>query len=66
MNNRPSPKECCCCGGPAFGLQWFNRDIGYGICRKCVEWQRSRGVPESDIRMSCGDEGIHWGVQGHE
>jgi hypothetical protein len=54
---------CACCGGNAYGRQWWNQDTGYGVCRKCVEWMRSRGETEAYIRDCYGVEGIHWGVK---
>lgn len=39
---KPKPKilklECCCCGclAPAY-KQWWNRDTGYGACKRCFD-----------------------------
>jgi len=52
---------CCCCGESAGKwAQWFNRDTGYGVCAKCVEWVRSRGESESEIRSNYGIEGVNY------
>lgn len=55
--------SCCCCGEDA-GLwqQWFNRDTGYGMCVKCIEWlRRENRASEKEIRDLYGIEGINWG-----
>jgi len=62
--------ECCCCGGLTRGRQWWNRDTGYGICSKCIQWLRTsrksdRDDPresEEQIRDYYGIEGIHFNV----
>lgn len=50
---------CSCCGGPARGRQWWNRDAGYGLCPKCAEWIATR-EPASEIRSSYGVAGYHY------
>lgn len=53
--------ECCCCGEPAGRWeQWWNRDTGYGICRRCVDWQAARGMSAEEIRELYGIEGRHY------
>lgn len=63
-NARPEPtksrKTCACCGGEAYGAQWWNRDTGYGICAKCVDWQLSRKTSPAEILNLYGVEGINW------
>jgi len=54
--------ECNCCGrnAPAY-KQWHNRDIGYGMCRRCIKSIRSKKqMTEEEIKSSYGVEGIHW------
>lgn len=60
---------CCCCGEATRGRQWWNRDTGYGICPKCIEWLRKpterTGKPresEEQIRDYYGVEGVHFNV----
>lgn len=56
--------ECCCCG--EYAGKWeqhWNQDTHYGICVKCVEWQRGRGTSEAEIADLYGKEGVNWGVQ---
>ena len=61
--------ECCCCGGDAGRWsQWHNRDTGYGVCTKCVDWiktrQRSNEADRPDdaeILRLYGQEGVNWG-----
>jgi hypothetical protein len=52
--------ECCVCGAHTMGRQWWNRDIGYGICSPCVQFVRKHGETEVDIRSNYGIEGIHY------
>ena len=56
---------CCCCGGPAPATaQWSNRDTGFGMCGRCIDWLRTRGVPEAEIVFLYGHEGTHWLAEG--
>ena len=57
--------ECCCCGESTRGRQWWNRDTGYGICRKCIAWLRERNTPEAEITDLYGQEGVHFDVDEH-
>jgi len=54
---------CCCCGNRTSGKQWFNRDKGYGLCKKCLTWIKAKGdeSPE-EIEKSYGVEGVHCGI----
>jgi hypothetical protein len=55
---------CCCCGEDAGRWQQhWNRDDGFGICVKCVNWQKSRGTTEVEIVDLYGKEGVNWGQQ---
>ena len=59
---RRRPLTCCCCGESAgTWQQWWNRDTGFGVCAKCVDWVRSRGESEQEIRSNYGVEGVNWG-----
>lgn len=52
---------CCVCGGDAGKWhQWWNRDTGYGICRRCVEWVVERGETAEQIRDYYGVEGVNY------
>lgn len=52
---------CCCCGGDGgYFEQHWNRDTGYGICARCVAWQRSRGTTEAEIADLYGREGVNF------
>ena len=53
--------ECCVCGDDAgrFEQHW-NRDTGYGICRRCVDWVRSRGETDAEILDLYGVEGVNY------
>ena len=66
MNRR---LECCCCGGDAGRWQqWHNRDTGYGVCAKCVDWIKTRPLlrevdrpDDAEILRLYGQEGVNWG-----
>ncbi len=53
---------CCCCGEMTRGRQWWNRDTGYGICSRCIAWQRSRGTDDAEIADLYGKEGEYFSV----
>ena len=57
--------ECCCCGQSTRGRQWWNRDTGYGICPPCIEYVKSHGETDAEIRDNYGIEGVHYGVSLH-
>ena len=61
--------ECSCCGSDAGRWQqWWNRDTGYGVCKRCVTWittrrpqtEENENMPEN-IKANYGIEGVHWG-----
>jgi len=55
---------CCCCGNYAGKWQqWWNRDTGFGICSRCIDWMKGRGKPEEEIKDHYGVENIHWGFE---
>ena len=70
MEMKPSPRgvqppvrrlECACCGADAGRWrQWYNRDTGYGVCRKCVDWLIGRGETADEIRDCYGISGVHY------
>lgn len=57
---------CCVCGDPAGRYQQhWNRDNGYGICRKCADWVQSpdRGrhrTGADEMRSLYGEAGINY------
>jgi len=53
--------ECCCCGESAGRWkQHYNRDTGYGICAKCIEWLTSRGESAEEIKSLYGTAGVNY------
>lgn len=66
MSTKTERLTCCCCGSATRGRQWPNRDTGYGICRKCVEWLRSDGMSDEEVIDLYGHDGLHWGVTSEE
>lgn len=63
----PTPRTltCCCCGGTSRGRQWFNQDMGYGLCPSCGDWIPSRPghqMTADDMERTYGKRGVHWDV----
>ena len=53
---------CCVCGGEAgHWQQHWNRDNGYGVCAKCVDWVKARGETDASVLDLYGREGVNWG-----
>lgn len=58
---------CCCCGESAgHWVPHWNRDIGFGVCYRCVARIRERKsgpgfMSESEILECYGIEGVNWG-----
>lgn len=50
---------CCCCGNETRGRQWWNRDKGFGLCNKCVDFCK-RGETEESFKQCYGIEGVHY------
>lgn len=53
--------SCCCCGEITMGRQWWNRDIGYGLCSDCAERIEKRESAE-DMKSCYGVKGIHYSL----
>lgn len=53
---------CCCCGDSLRGRQWWNRDIGYGICTRCADEQAAREDAET-MRSYYGIRGRHYAIE---
>lgn len=54
-------KTCCVCGDDAgHHEQHWNRDTGFGICRSCVDWVKSRGMSDEEILSNYGVEGVNY------
>jgi hypothetical protein len=52
---------CCVCGSAAGRwAQHWNRDTGFGICSKCVEWQRDRGTSQEEMKSLYGEPGVNY------
>lgn len=52
---------CCVCGGSAGKYkQHWNRDTGWGICRKCVDWEISRKVSPEELLDLYGIAGVNY------
>jgi hypothetical protein len=63
----PSPEKdppealvCSCCGRPMRGRQWWNRDTGWGLCRKCIPLNKDADIPHGEQCTSFGIRGFHF------
>lgn len=53
--------ECCVCGESAGRFeQWWNRDTGYGVCRRCIDRMVAKGETAEEIRDLYGVEGVNY------
>ena len=52
---------CCCCGSQTTGRQWWNRDIGYGLCEECGV-RISKREDEETMKSCYGEKGIHYAI----
>lgn len=65
MNNKTRRLICCVCGEDAGHYeQHWNRDTGFGVCRTCVDYVRSRGETEQAILSLYGREGVNYAPAG--
>lgn len=54
--------ECCCCGQYTKGRQWWNRDIGYGLCEFCAD-RISKREDEETMKSCYGRKGEHYAIK---
>ena len=50
---------CSCCGAATRGVQWHNRDTGWGLCANCIDYCKRGETAESFERLY-GVFGIHY------
>jgi hypothetical protein len=55
---KKQPLTCAICGGAATGVQWYNRDQGYGVCVSCAKIYRHKDI--MDFYNCYGKEGMHY------
>lgn len=53
---------CCCCSELTQGRQWWNRDIGYGLCAKCADFIAVKEDKET-IKSCYGEKGVHYCIE---
>lgn len=53
--------RCCCCGETTRGRQWWNRDTGWGLCSKCIDYCARGETPET-MKDLYGVRGVHYDV----
>ena len=51
--------KCCCCGGSAYGEQFWNQDTGYGLGDCCVETV-SQNTTQEWVEQAYGKAGINY------
>lgn len=63
---RPAPVRrlyCSCCGAVTHGRQWSNRDTGYGLCKRCIDFV-GRHYDAAEMRSLYGERGVHYDIAG--
>lgn len=66
-NGTPRPIRrltCCVCGATTRGRQWWNRDSGFGVCRRCFAQEAAKDLAEA--RRLYGEAGVHHSIAGME
>jgi hypothetical protein len=53
---------CACCGSSTSGRQWWNRDVGYGLCVRCIKRVSRNETPEH-VRECYGENGTHYNIE---
>ena len=53
---------CLDCGAETKGRQWWNKDLGTGICPRCAENILSR-ESEAFMELSYGKKGVHYDIE---
>jgi hypothetical protein len=67
--------RCACCDESVLGRQWWNRDLGYGVCLRCADAntaeygegspEETRANPYSDTTHALyGVRGYHFATEG--
>lgn len=57
----PKRMICACCGNGCLGRQWWNRDTGYGLCKRCIPFILER-EGEEELKLGYGVRGIHFDI----
>lgn len=54
-------KTCCCCGDRTAQPfeQWRNRDTGYGLCDRCIDYC-AKGETLESFKSCYGKPGVHY------
>lgn len=53
--------SCCCCGAECPPMkQWWNRDNGYSICKRCIQKELDSGTSKECLQENYGKPGIHY------
>ena len=62
---RPRSLSCCVCGTGTRGVQWWNRDTGYGICTPCAD-REARREPPAVMQSYYGVRGVNYDVPSND
>lgn len=52
-------KICTCCGRYCYGEQWWNQDLGYGLCSNCIKHCMGE-IEHGHESRTYGKEGKHY------
>ncbi len=64
--DNPIRLTCCCCGNSTWGRQWWNRDTGFGLCKKCITFDGDADIEKGQNAPSYGIRGYHYDIEGKE
>lgn len=66
MSDKLQRLTCCCCGDSTIGRQWWNRDTGFGLCDRCVEYCHADQTDDDGVNRSYGKRGYHYDLPQEE
>ncbi len=54
--------DCCVCASRTKGRQWWNRDNGFGLCKKCAD-RISQKEDTETMKSWYGEKGYHYDIE---
>lgn len=62
FTGRERSLTCSCCGALTSGVQYHNKDTGFGLCNQCMPLNSRRGADVNEMVEVFGVQGIHYAV----
>jgi hypothetical protein len=56
----PLTLRCTRCGNKVIGRQWRGQDIGWGLCRSCIEPCKQHCDSDQEFVNTHGVRGVHF------